>query len=199
MAKSKKVSRGRYHVILMSCGYVEHSMTSWLIFSTRDISNVYFKTPAEAVTALALDLYEKYLDELSYETGRLRKCCKDFRAVHSLAKHCIDCGTKLLPEQFDELRFMDFVSDLHCRDCDAYGEAEHANGRDFMFWPFRGEALLGAKKNEYVFIAGSAEEVIRDALLEAKPELEDPTNERVDTGFKSNWDKIKETGTSYED
>lgn len=192
-----KKAKGRYHVVMMSCGYVENAMTSWLIFSTRDISNLYFETPKEAVTELALDLYAKFEDERTY--GREpKKCCVETQASNAAAKFCATCGKSLADAKFDETCFMEFVTDLHARDCDAYGEAEYACDRRFMFWPFRAEALLGAKKNEYVLISENAEVVIRDALLEAKPELVDLTVERYVPDYKSDWEKIKEKGTNYQ-
>lgn len=203
MARSKKVSQGRYSLIMMSCGYVENSMTSWLIFSTEDISNVYFETARDAVIQLALDLYAKYEDELSYTRPKSNKCCESNAATNPDALYCLTCGRRLEENTFDEIRFMEFVTDLHVRNCDAYGEAEFANDREFMFWPFRGQSIVGAKKNEVVLIPENAEVVIRDALYEVKPELKDLSlyKDEGDRGphFKTDWEKVKECGSSAED
>lgn len=195
MAKSKKVSQGKYHIVMMCCGYVESSMTSWLIFSTMDKGDK-FKTAGEAIVELALDLHAKYEDEQSHSRGSGRKCCENTKSLHSQAKFCMGCGHRLDDGRFDELGFVEFVKDLHVRNCDAFGESECAGDRDFVFWPWRAEEIVGASKDEIVLLSENAEGVILSALYEAKPELRD-SEFASECACDADWAKVKAKGTNH--
>lgn len=70
--------------IMLSCGYAETSTVSWSIWSC----NQEFASIKEAITSLALDLYESYKDLLP-DPGH-KDCCE--QAKKTDAKYCPECG-----------------------------------------------------------------------------------------------------------
>lgn len=167
--RAVRTPKGKYRIVMMSCGYVESNCTSWLIYHVNGARA--FKKKTDAVKALALDMYNKYVaEELSF--GYLTKCCKD--ALAKYERFCSYCGRSLKEKQFDQEAFEQFIVRLHGTTCDDYGEAEEANGHEFTFWPWDANRLIGAKENEVVFIPENAEHVLTDALYDQKPELMSP-------------------------
>lgn len=193
--KTKKLKKGNYRIVMMCCGYVESSMTSWLIFSTMDKSKR-FETARDAVVELALDLYAKYDDELSYSRKAIGRCCQDTQALNKEAAYCMTCGNRFESNEFDELGFCEFVRDLHVRNCDAFGESEYANDRELVFWPWRSEEIIRAAEDEIVLISENAEGVILSALYESKPELRDPDLES-ECACDDDWVKVKTKSTNH--
>lgn len=185
------LARGRYRIVMMSCGYVENACTSWLIFSTHE---GHFVTAAEAVIELALDLYAKYEDEVLtpiYRGG----CCRTQGDVN----FCSTCGTRLKPKEFNGEDFMHYVTGLHSTTCDAFGESESTGKRDFAFWPWRAHELLSASKDEIVFIGEGAERVILDALFEVRKDFRDmelDPNDEADEWRTTTWTKVRKDGTT---
>lgn len=131
--------------IVMHCGYAENSHTSALIYQCQFFGNAGFSSYKEAITKLALDLYNKFRDDYS----------------------------SISEEEFDYEEFQEYVSGLHCTTADSYSEAEHANGNRLNWWPFWTADFIGASKEETIFIGENAEVILLQALLEAKPELLD--------------------------
>ncbi len=196
--KDLSLKKGRYRIIMMCCGYVESSKTSWLIFTTH---HGRFDTAAQAVIELALDLHAKHEDEiLSLQYVYHKECCKEAKLVPE-NMHCPKCGTRLKDLAFDAEHFMQYISNLHNTDCDSYGESESTVKRDFAFWPWRAHDIVGASKDEVVFIGENAERVILDALYEAREDLRkleyvgnnDPGEEWRSAG----WRNVRKDGTNY--
>ncbi len=193
------LARGRYRIVMMSCGYVENNLTSWLIFSTFT-RNERFDTAAQAVMELALDLHAKYEDE--YLTHPVyNECCKKAKEDPATS-FCPKCGSCLQPNvMFDATAFMDYVIGLHSTTCDSYGEAESTGKRDFAFWPWRAEEIVGASQDEIVLIGENAERVILDALYETREDLrklEDRSDENEPDEWRcSDWIDVRKRGTNH--
>lgn len=193
MSKLEEMSlaRGRYRIVMMSCGYVENACTSWLIFSAHEDC---FPTAAEAVIELALDLHAKYEDEVLTPIHR-GSCCRTQGDVN----FCSTCGTRLKPKEFNAEDFMHYVTGLHSTTCDAYGESESTGKRAFAFWPWRAHELLSASKDEIVFIGECAERVILDALYEVHKELRDleyEPDDETDDWRSITWKQVRKVGTT---
>lgn len=192
-----KKSKGKYHIIMMCCGYVESAKTSWLIYTSVDGRDV-FNTKVDAVKALALDLYNKYVDENNCVNQR-KNCCENATGLF-----CSTCGRALSPKNstLDGDGFMNWICSLHETNCDSYGESEFANGQHLTFWPWRSEEIVGAKTNEVVFLQENAECILAEALYDQKPELMDEETkielERClnnDDGLHmTDWQKMKQSG-----
>lgn len=194
------LARGRYRIIMMSCGYVESNMTSWLIYSTFTREDR-FDTAAQAVMELALDLHAKYEDEvLSTQYVFHKDCCKKAKA-DSNTKFCPKCGTRLQVTEFNADHFMEYIRGLHNTDCDGYGESERTSKRSFAFWPWRAHDLVGASKDEVVFIGENAERVILDALYEIRDDLqklEYSGNYEPDEEWRcQDWLDVRKHGTNH--
>mgnify|MGYP005862726183 CR=1 FL=1 len=184
------LARGRYRIVMMSCGYVENACTSWLIFSTHSGR---FATAAEAVIELALDLYAKFEDEVLAPVYK-SDCCRKQGDV----AFCSTCGKRIMPKPFDGTEFMEYVTSLHNTTCDSYGESESTEKRDFSFWPWRAHELVDASKDEIVFIGENAERVILDALFEVRDDLRAKELESFDDEDwrTSTWARVRKTGTT---
>ncbi len=157
----------------MHCGYVESCKTSLLVFQAF---NNGYKSMKEAITELALDMYNKFHHEcLSIYENRysfgLKDCCRLALIEKHDANFCSNCGSQLKDKEFDPDYFMQFISELHNTDCDSYGESEYANGEAFSWYPFQTGAFIGAPKKSIIYIAEKAEVVLLCALFDAKPEL----------------------------
>lgn len=193
------LARGRYRIVMMSCGYVENNTTSWIIFTTFSHRERY-ETAAEAVIELAKDLYAKYEDEaLLHKSTTLEKCCSDGTALGLPDRnYCHVCGRRLADETFDAEGFMEYVTGLHSTTSDSFGESEATATRDFAFWPWRAEEIVGAGKDEVVLIGENAERVILDALFEEREDLRklsyDPDPE--DDWRSSTWSEVRKRGTT---
>jgi len=185
----KKKSKG-YRFVAFSCGYVESSMTSTLVYGTPFLGNRAFATRGEAITELALDLYAKFESDRAYAESFQKEassCCDDaLKAGHTF---CPKCGRKVQAEGFDAIGFAEFIVGLHNTDCDSYGDAEGFGDRDPVFWPWSFSELLEADKSEVVYIAENAEHVILAALCDAKPELREWVEE--DFGARDWEEKFK--------
>lgn len=188
------LARGRYRIVMMSCGYVENNRTSWLIFTTF-ADDERFETAAQAVIELALDLHAKYEDEV-LDVGYLSPCCKESQAKDADAVFCAKCGKRCRDAEFDELSFMEYVEGLHDTTADTYGESEANPKRDFAFWPWRAEEIVGAGLDEIVVIGENAERVIFDALCEVKPELRADDTQEGDDWRSSTWMEVRRRGST---
>jgi hypothetical protein len=191
-----KLARGRYRIVMMSCGYVEGNTTSWLIFSTHSGR---FDTAAEATMELALDLHAKYEEDvLQYRVRFKDKCCQA-TAGNPEHKFCSTCGAPLHEVTFDSDEFMEYVIGLHKTTCDSYGSAEDTVNRQFAFWPWRAEDIIGAAPDEVVFIAENGELVMLNALYESREDLR-----KLDANFAENhddwrlsdWEDVRRKGTN---
>lgn len=176
------LARGRYRIVMMSCGYVENAMTSWLIFTTHYKR---FETAAQAVIELALDIYAKYEEDTLQPMFR-GKCCRDHitSVGEENAQFCPTCGQRLKDKDFNGELFMEYVTAFHSQTCDMYGESEGTNKREFAFWPWRAHDLLGASNDEVVFIGENAERVILDALFEVRADLR---AQEIDVDDEEEW------------
>lgn len=184
------LARGRYRIVMMSCGYVENACTSWLIFSTHTGC---FATAAEAVIELALDLYAKFEDEVLVGYVHKKQCCREQGNV----AFCSVCGTRLKPKEFNGDEFMEYITGLHNTTCDSYGEAESTSTRAFAYWPWRAHELLSASKDEIVFIGECAERVILDALFEVREDLrKKEIEDGVEDWRTSIWARVRKNGTT---
>ncbi len=192
-----KKNKGKYHIIMMCCGYAESAMSSWLIY-TSIIGNVTFATKVDAVKALALDMYNKYIDDMDVRTVRQCPECKEIRG----GDFCFKCGANLLAIQtLDAGEFKDWIVSLHSTNCDNYGEAEYANGEDLTFWPWRADEIVSAKQNEIVLLCENAQHILTEALYDQKPELMDEeTKHELEQHLNdahrhhTDWQKMKMTG-----
>lgn len=179
-----------YRFIAMHCGYVESNSVSLLVYQCGFCGIRGYETMHEAVTDLALDLYEKYyVDQLSiYEnryTKKLLKCCRVELVKNPEVNFCSKCGKELQDAKFNSDDFTEYVRDLHGATADGYGEAEATPRRQFHWWPFWTRDFIGAPKEEIIYIPENAEYVVLGALLDAKPELR--TNDWVFDG----WEGLK--------
>jgi hypothetical protein len=157
----------------MHCGYVESCRTSLLVYQCDFFGIPGYESMKQAITDLALDLYNKYYEEcLSIYENRylrgLKDCCRNALIADHDAKFCSKCGIKLKDKDFDTESFMHYISDLHGSTCDDYGSADESG---FHWWPYCSGAFIGAPKEEVIYIAECAEYVLLSALIEAKPEL----------------------------
>lgn len=187
---SKKKSKG-FRFIAFSCGYVESSMTSTLVYGTPFLGNKSFTTRGEAITELALDLFAKFQSERPRDA--VRQCCKKHASSRDPEEfqYCPQCGRLLDDGTFDVHGFTEFIVELHNKDCDSYGEAEWFEGRDPEFWPWSFGEFIDADKSEVIYIAELAEHVLLAALLDAKPELKKWADEEIKEGdaWSSDWDE----------
>lgn len=165
---SKKSVKGKYHVVMMTCGYVESQMTSWLIYNTRNA--IAFESKLTAVRALAMDMYNKYVeDHLDGKAphGLVKSCCKA-----AFGRFCSQCGASLEHMRFDECSFQDFVKGLHSTDCDSYGSCDYAGDDVLVFWPWLAQdRILGLSENEVVILCENAEKILTEALYDQLPDL----------------------------
>lgn len=181
--KSKKKG---YRFVAFSCGYVESSMTSTLVYGTPFLGNKKFTTRGEAITELALDLYAKFMSERPQSV--IKTCCENYRSLKEEKRYqyCPKCGNELQAEDFDAYGFTEFIFGLHNKDCDSYGDAEVFADRDAEFWPWSFGEFLEADKSEVVYIAENAEHVLLAALCDAKPEL----RQYVESNFRErDWEE----------
>lgn len=182
--------------IVMTCGYVENASTSVLIYQCGFSGKSGYSSYREAITDLALDLYSKFYDEhLSIYENRysrsVKDCCRKVLIDNKEAKYCSECGSQISDKKFLYDEFKEYVSNLHCTTCDSYGDAEYAAGRNLIWWPYWTNDFIGAPKEEVIYIAESAEQVLLDALLDAKPELKDPDEDTYESDFPSDWERFK--------
>ena len=181
-----------YRFIAMHCGYVESCKTSLLVYNCEYSGHSGFKTMKDAIIELALDMYHKYYQEVLsiYEhryTSGLEKCCRDALIAKHDANFCSTCGKAIKDKEFDDEGFMGFIRDLHDTDCDSYGEADSANNRALVWYPFWTDAFIGASKKSIIFIPENAESILLYALFEVKPELKG----KEYTKFFDDWEKFK--------
>lgn len=182
--------------IMMTCGYVESAMTSVLLYQCEFFGHPGYASYQEAITNLALDLYSKYYDEVlsiynNRYARRVEECCRRELTKNEKASFCSTCGKAIMDKKFDAEAFCRFITDLHGTDCNSYREAEHANGRQFTWWPWQSDDFIGAPKKDVIWIAEKAEYVLLYALLDAKPELR---NNEVDEDYylaRADWERFK--------
>ena len=190
--QAKKETKLRF--IVMTPGYVESACTAYLIYECAFFGHPGYTSYKEAITNLALDLYAKYCDEhLSIYENRYGRdvsdCCRKALIADKAAKFCAACGHQLADKKFDYDGFKDYVYNLTGSNCDTYGEAEDTSTRQMTWWPWASGDFIGTPREEVIYIAEMAEQVLLAALLEAKPELVDPEDE---TDFSyCEWDKFK--------
>lgn len=188
-AKKQKL----FNVIMMSCGFAESNQTSWLMYGTGYFGHPGFKTRAEAVTELALDLYAKYHDEVldAYERRYSKKeCCREALISNKNANFCPTCGSTIADRVFDPQEFRDFVIDLHGTTCDSYGAAEWFKDRKPVFWPWSVRDFQEAHKDQVIWIPENAEHVILAALYDVKPELK-PVQDDYEIDVSDEWETLK--------
>lgn len=169
--------------IAMRCGYAESCSVSWLIFSTTFLAggksrNVSFASKKEAITSLAIDLYNRYRTQVLDTYNQkpfLDNCCQKTLNGNKQATICSACGHSLLDKSFDSDEFMRFISDIHCQTSDSYDEDVYVRtGEDVhLTWsPFWTENVFSVPREQIICIEEYAEVTLLEALLEAKPELE---------------------------
>jgi hypothetical protein len=134
---------------MMQCGYVENASVSWLIFSLPWRKEG-FATKEEAIRELALDLYSSYIEDKTPYTPR---------------------GEAKEEIVFDNVEFMEFVANRHYQTTDSYGDAEYANGRNLVWWPYWADRMLSAPREEILLIQEEAEVELLNALYLVMPEL----------------------------
>lgn len=188
----------RLRFIMMSCGYVENSAVSWLIYQCNFLGKDSYSSYKEAITDLALDLYSKYYDEClsTYENRYsvyMKDCCRKSLIADKEAKFCSSCGGRLLDKTFDADEFMEYVCNLHNTTCDSYGDAEDTSTRNLTWYPFWGTDFIGTPKEEVICIAENAEVVLLDALVEAMPALKAASNDADvnRSSFETAWERFK--------
>lgn len=169
-----------FRYIMMSCGYVEGNYTSWLLYTSRQP----FEHRGEAIKSLAVDLYNKFWqDELSIHENKwnlnIQRCCIDtlYNDKTKLIDRCPSCQNELKDQPFEAEEFQRFICDLHSTTADSYGEAEYGNGQHFEWYPWSIRNFMKFNPEEVIWIVESAELVLMDALIEAKPELADDLEE----------------------
>lgn len=166
----KKKPNGKYHIVMMFAGYVEHCTTSCIIYSTQ--TGERFKTRTEAVKELALDMYHKYMNDVNPPTyGQEKACCAKSKDVATNV-FCPKCGRELEKSStFDDEAFRTFITDLFGTDADSYGESNATAERDLVFVPWDAIDIVGAKENEVVILGECAEDTLAEALYDQMPEL----------------------------
>lgn len=190
--QAKKETKLRF--IVMTPGYVESACTAYLIYECAFFGHPGYTSYKEAITNLALDLYAKYYDDhLSvYENrynGDVKDCCRKSLIADKTAMFCAVCGHRLADKKFDYEGFKDYVYNLTNTNCDTYGEAEGTATRQMTWWPWASGDFIGTPREEVIYIAEMAEQVLLAALLEAKPELVDP-EDMTDFSY-CEWEKFK--------
>lgn len=131
-------------------------------------------------------MYAKYIDELCYPEKN--KCCQRVIDTIENSKYCFECGRRLSRYQFDKNDFMEFVTSLHGRTCDSYGDAECTESCELTWWPFSIGSFIGAPRNEVAFLAEDAQVILLKALLDAKPELK---SSEEDDFVNLDWENFK--------
>lgn len=175
--------------IVMSCGYAEDSSISFLIFESMTLK---FNTPKDAITELALDLYERY--SFKYRKALVvNKCCKEHSSPS--IRYCPICGRHLcVDDSFDYEEFLQYIISLHYDTVDTFGNLEFVNNRDCEFTPILNDvSKFIASKSKSVVISHSAEYMILYALLKAKPELCVESLENYP--YSADWERLVKTGT----
>ncbi len=180
---------------MMTCGYVESNMTSWLLYGCRFQGNPGYDSMEEAIKDLALDLYAKFYDEhlSAYENRYLNfeRCCRDVLIEDPKANFCKGCGKAIANKQFDPAEFRDFVVGLHNTTCDSYGDAEWTSTRERMaWWPWSIREFIHAPKDSVIYIAENGEHILLEALYEAKPELKGAEDDYQNYA-SPDWDAFK--------
>lgn len=184
--------------IVMNCGYVESATTSSIIYGSDYLRKATFSSYKAAITELALDLYAKYYEEyLSIYQHRydkdVKECCRESLIRDSRfnkeTKFCAECKEEIKDKPFDAEEFANYIVNLHQTTCDLYGDCEWANGRDLVWWPWAVRDLIGAPKEDVIFIAENAEGVLLAALLEVKPELNTDPNYHPENDH--DWKKFR--------
>lgn len=165
-----------YKHIVMGAGFAESATAGVLVYSCEYFGNPGYATMKEAITDLALDLYSKYYDDVLsvYQrrySGGLKDCCLKTIVGSKTAKFCSECGGKITDKKFDTEEFESYIQDLSTSTIDSYGDAENTSTRDLTWWPYDVADLIGAPKEEVIYIAEHAQAILCAALLDAKPEL----------------------------
>jgi hypothetical protein len=180
--------------IVMTTGYVENASTSLLVYQCGFFGKEGYTSYKEAITDLALDMYAKFHEEvLSVYQNRYRsevkECCRDSLIDNSKAKFCSICGCRLLDKEFHPQDFIEYIRELQNSTCDDYGESEYCGDRKMTWWPWWAGDLIGAPKEDVIYIAENAEVILLHALLEARPELY--TGDLEDYISDTEWEKFK--------
>jgi hypothetical protein len=180
--------------IVMTCGYAEGAYVSGLIYQCEFFGNPGYLSYEEAITDLALDLYAKFYDDYisvyqnRYDRDDLKQCCRATLLDKKDAKFCCQCGQQIADREFNYDEFLDYVRSLHTKITDTYGDAEWANSRGLVWWPYGTLDIIGAPKEDVICIAEGAEDVILTALLDAKPELVEQTGQEFQN---DDWEMFK--------
>jgi hypothetical protein len=121
----------------------------------------------------------------------VKECCRKVLIADKHAKFCSACGKQIADKKFRYEDFKDYVCKLPGSTCDSYGEAEGTADRpNFAWWPWWIGDFVGTPKEEVIVIPEQGEVVLLAALLEAKPELRDETDDETDFGL-CDWDEFK--------
>lgn len=92
-------------------------------------------------------------------------------------------------DNFDEDDFKEYLFEIHSATAGSYGDAEQTTDRDLKWWPFWNADILGAPKEEIIYIGEYGEYILLDALEEALPDIiKRDDDERID----SDWAKFKQ-------
>lgn len=158
-------------------------MVAPLIYQCQFFGNPGYTSMKEAITELALDMYAKFQGDVlsAYQrrhSSEMGECCRETLMIQPRANFCTSCGCVIADREFRYYEFTDYVSHLHTATTDSYGESERAVDRSFAWYPFWTQDFIGAPKEDVIFIAEDAQDVLVNALLEAKPELRDPQQDR---------------------
>lgn len=180
--------------IVLCSGYAEDATTSVLIYQCEFSGHPGYSNYKDAVTDLALDLYAKYYDSCLnvYEnrySADVKQCCRNALIENNKANFCSKCGNEIADKKFSADGFCSYIRGLYCTTSDSYGEAEHANGRNLIWWPFWIEDFIGAPKEDIITIGENGQAILLEALLEAKPELRQYDEE--DFLASEDWEEFK--------
>lgn len=156
-----------YKFIAMHCGYVESCKTSMLVYQTDNK----YSTIQTAITDLARDMFNKYYEDYNLAEHKLKDCCKATSNSNDDAIFCMKCGRRLKYQNFDCIKFMQFITNLHDTDSDSYGESEFANGENLNWNPWTSFTFMKASKKSIIYIVENAEKVLVSALADIMPEL----------------------------
>ena len=147
----------RTYTFLLSCGYAESASLSFMPFTSSEK----YASAAVALMDLAAYLKEQY-DE-RHGPREPKACCLSTKKKDGEALFCSKCRSSLVPEGFDEERFMDFVSGACQSDIDTF-HGDYIDWDEDDRWQSDGGALESAVQDKSVRFVYTAEKVMAAAL-----------------------------------
>lgn len=164
---------------------VENCSVSLMVYNCQYFGHSGYESVKEAWLEFTKDIYAKYIEDVQSARIPADPNCKGCKTASLLGsgsskmmaekyKFCQVCGKELQDRPFNSETFMDYFCNLRKDTRDSYGESEGTSTRPEFAWsPWWTHLLIGAPKEEVLYISEYAELALLGALFELYPELKD--------------------------